>query len=123
MAKFIEHLYLICAILLAGGSQILVRWQIKKIGPLPESFWEKLLVIIPFMFKPWVLLAIVFTFFSAICWLVTLTKFELSYAYPWTSFLYIYLLLCGIFIFGDTVSFNKILGTLIIMVGIYFITK
>jgi multidrug transporter EmrE-like cation transporter len=102
---------------------MIVRWQIKKIGPLPDALWDKIIIIIPFLFRPWVMLALLCTFFSAICWLITLTKFELSYAYPWTGLLYIYLLLGGVFIFGDSASFSKIIGTLIIIVGIYFITR
>jgi drug/metabolite transporter (DMT)-like permease len=123
MYKLIDHMYLFVALFLAGFSQIIVRWQMSKVGQIPEDFSDKILFVFHFLLRPWVWLAIVATFCSGFCWLITLTKFELSYAYPLTSVLYIYLLLAGIFIFGDIITFNKIFGTFIIILGVYFIAK
>jgi multidrug transporter EmrE-like cation transporter len=123
MYKLIDHIYLFVAIFFAGLSQILVRWQMGNAGQLPELFWDKLFFVFHFLLRPWVWVALFATFISCICWLITLTKFELSYAYPWTSIIYVYLLLAGLFIFGDSITFNKILGTVIIIFGVYIIAK
>jgi drug/metabolite transporter (DMT)-like permease len=123
MHKLVEHSYLLASLFFAGLSQIIVRWQMSTVGQIPGPFWDKLSFVFRFFTKPWVCVAILSTFCSAVCWMLTLTRFELSYAYPWTSLLYIYLLIAGLTIFGDAVTFNKILGTVIIIVGVYFIAK
>jgi drug/metabolite transporter (DMT)-like permease len=123
MQKLIDHSYLIVAIIFAGMSQIIVRWQMSKVGRLPELLWDKIVFLLHFLLIPWVWVALGCTFISGMCWLMTLAKFELSYAYPFTAILYIYLLLAGVFIFGDSITFNKILGTSIIVIGVYFIAK
>jgi multidrug transporter EmrE-like cation transporter len=123
MQKLIDHSYLIVTILLAGVSQIIVRWQMGQMGPIPAPFSGKLLFVFHFLLRPWVYVSIAATFCSGVCWLITLSKFELSYAYPWTSLLYVYLLVAGLVFFGDTLTFNKVFGTAIIILGVYFIAK
>jgi multidrug transporter EmrE-like cation transporter len=123
MHKLINHWSLIIAIIFAGLTQIILRWQMGKFGSLPELLWDKVLFFCRFFLTPWVWVAIFCTGISAISWIITISKFELSYAYPWTAILYIYLLLAGIFLFNDSISFNKVLGTIIIMVGVIFIAK
>ncbi|MDR1085048.1 MAG: hypothetical protein LBP22_09380 [Deltaproteobacteria bacterium] len=123
MQKLLEHSYLLFALFAAGLSQIIIRWQISQIGDMPPQLWEKILTVLRFLFRPWVLAALFSTFCSGLCWIITLTKFELSYAYPWTSLLYVYLLLAGLAVFGDSLTFNKVFGTFVIMLGVYFIAK
>jgi multidrug transporter EmrE-like cation transporter len=123
MQKLIDHCPLFIAIIFAGLSQIIVRWQMGKVGQLPELIWDKIVFIFHFLLIPWVWLALLCTFISGAAWLMTLTKFELSYAYPWTAILYVYLLLAGLFLFGDTVTFNKIIGTIVIVIGVCIIAK
>ncbi|MDR2340601.1 MAG: hypothetical protein LBF40_10815 [Deltaproteobacteria bacterium] len=50
-------------------------------------------------------------------------KFELSYAYPWTSILYLYMLLAGYFLFGDIITTKKVIGSLVIVVGVVLIAR
>jgi drug/metabolite transporter (DMT)-like permease len=94
-----------------------------KVGEFPEPLFQKLLFLLSILFKPWILLAACITILSAICWMITLMKFELSYAYPWTSILYLYMLLAGYFLFGDIITTKKVIGSLVIVVGVVLIAR
>jgi drug/metabolite transporter (DMT)-like permease len=123
MKSLNTHIILFIGIILAGLSQIIVRWQMSKVSDFPEPIFQRLLFFITLLFKPWILVAAVVTVFSAICWMITLMKFELSYAYPWTSLLYLYMLVAGYFLFGDVITAKKILGSLVIVLGVVLVAR
>lgn len=60
---------------------------------------------------------------SVVLWLYVLSKVELSTAYPFVGISFIFTMLFGIFILGETVSLYKIAGTLLVVVGCLIIAK
>lgn len=60
---------------------------------------------------------------SAVTWIWILTKVDISIAYPFISLGFIMTLLFGWLIFGESLSTQKILGTVLIVVGCIFITR
>ena len=52
-----------------------------------------------------------------------MTKFEISYAYPFVSLNYILVLLAGFFLFNESLTLTKIVGSLIVIVGVVLIAK
>jgi drug/metabolite transporter (DMT)-like permease len=59
---------------------------------------------------------------QAITWQLALKKYPLSFAYFFMSGVYVFILLFSFFVFHESVSLNNILGTIIIMVGIVFLS-
>jgi drug/metabolite transporter (DMT)-like permease len=118
-----SHLYLFASLFFAGLSQIIIRWQMSKVGEFPPIWTKKIAFAFALLLKPWIVAAVAVTAVSGLCWMVTLTKFEISYAYPWTSLLYLYMLVAGYFLFGDLMSSRKIFGTAVIIIGVYLISK
>jgi drug/metabolite transporter (DMT)-like permease len=122
MPKFADHTFLFASLLLNGISQIIMRWQMEGVT-LPDPIPAKLLVAARLLLKPWVMAAAAITLASAVCWMITLSKFELSYAYPWTAALYAYMLAAGCLLFGEVVTPMKILGTAVIVLGVVIVTR
>ncbi|WP_176054644.1 DMT family transporter [Paraburkholderia caribensis] len=75
------------------------------------------------LLNPWVLSGIVATFFAGISWMLALTKFELSYAYPFTSLVYMLVLVSGVLFFKDSMSVGRLTGTAVVMLGVLMIAK
>lgn len=75
------------------------------------------------LFSPSILLGFLFYGSSSILWLYVLSKFELSKIYPVLSLSYIGTLFAGYFLFGEAITFNKIIGILLICFGIIFLQK
>lgn len=60
---------------------------------------------------------------SSLIWIVVLRKVQLSYAYPLVSFGYVVVFMASYFLFHETISFNRIIGLILILAGILFITR
>jgi len=61
--------------------------------------------------------------FSALLWLVVLSRMELSFAYPLLSVGYVLILLCSWLIFKENVSLVRWGGVLVICCGVFLISR
>jgi multidrug transporter EmrE-like cation transporter len=104
-------------------SQLIIRRQVGRAGALPEGAEGKALFILHLLLNPWVMTAIAATLLSGISWMLAMTKFEISYAYPWVSLNFALMLMFGVLLFGESLSLSKILGTLMIMGGIAIVAR
>ena len=52
-----------------------------------------------------------------------LDRFELSYLYPWSGLVYVFAFIAGVLIFGEQVRYSRIIGTVVILIGIIIIAK
>ena len=61
---------------------------------------------------------------SLLCWMITLKRFDLSFAYPMLSLSYLLVYLGAVFwpALHESVSLGKTIGILTIIVGVIFIT-
>lgn len=110
-------------VFLTAYSQVVMRWQVSIAGALPASFPGKMQFIGALLINPWVLSGIVSTFLAGVSWMLALTKFQISYAYPFTSLVYLLVLLSGIILFRDGASIGRIVGTSVVMAGVLIIAK
>jgi multidrug transporter EmrE-like cation transporter len=68
------------------------------------------------------LLSLVCLGLQAITWQIALKKYPLSFAYSFMSGVYVLILIFSFFVFHESISLNNILGTVIIMIGIIFLS-
>lgn len=118
-----NHLYIFSTIFFTVYSQLIMRWQVSSAGSLPEGGIEKCLFVGHLLFKPWVLSSIIATFLAGVSWMLAMTKFEISYAYPWTALNFVLMLLLGVFLFNESLNLQKLIGTLIVIVGIVLVAR
>ena len=52
-----------------------------------------------------------------------MTKFEISYAYPFVSLNYILVLAAGFLLFQETMSITKLAGSALVILGIIVIAR
>ncbi|MGD1007941.1 MAG: hypothetical protein ABR980_12015 [Ignavibacteriaceae bacterium] len=50
-----------------------------------KGFLEMVVVYIKFLFNPFIFSGFVSAFIGSICWTMAMTKFEITYAYPFIS--------------------------------------
>jgi multidrug transporter EmrE-like cation transporter len=60
---------------------------------------------------------------SAALWLIVLTRSDLSFAYPLLSTGYVFVVILSRIIFHEHVSPVRVLGTLVIIFGVYLISR
>lgn len=60
---------------------------------------------------------------SILMWMAVLSKVEVSFAYPFLSVGYVVAALAGYYFFGESLSFTRIAGIIVICVGVYLISR
>jgi len=123
MNRALDHIYIFAMVFLTAYSQVIMRWQVSLAGALPQGSGPKMQFVLHLLLNPWVLSGIVATFFAGISWMLALTKFELSYAYPFTSLVYMLVLVSGVLFFKDSMSVGRLTGTAVVMLGVLMIAK
>lgn len=63
------------------------------------------------------------TFLGGVAWMLTLTKFEVSYAYPWMSLNFVLMPVLGLIIFRESFHPLKAIGTALIAIGVFLISR
>ena len=110
--------YVLGCVLFTVYGQIVVKWQVAKAGALPAALSEQLPFLFNLFFNPWILSGILAGFLALICWLAALTKFDLSYAYPFMSLAFVFVLVLSTVLFHEPLSVAKVLGLALIITGI-----
>lgn len=123
MNRLLDHAYIVSTIVFTVYSQLIMRWQVQLAGPLPDPVSGKLSYVAQLLLNPWVLSGVVATFFAGISWMLAMTKFEISYAYPWVSLNFVLMLVMGVLLFNESFNSVKVLGTLLVVAGIVVITR
>ncbi|MFI3297983.1 MAG: SMR family transporter [bacterium] len=71
----------------------------------------------------WLWLAMMCYALSIVTWMMALSKFEVSYAYPFLSIGYILATVVGYFFLGESITISKIIGIGVICIGIVILSR
>jgi multidrug transporter EmrE-like cation transporter len=118
MGRGIDYLYIVGTILLTVYGQVIVKWQVNLAGALPADMQERIWFLVRLVFNPWIISSFLAAFLAALCWMAAMTKFHLSYAYPFMSLSFVLVLIVSAMVFHEAVTLPKIVGVGLIMLGI-----
>lgn len=59
---------------------------------------------------------------ATVLWLYLLSKYDLSYIYPFTSLSFILAVSVSVFFLGETATWNRWLGVMVIGIGVYLVS-
>ena len=123
MGRAFDHLYILATLLFAVYSQLVMRWQVSLAGPLPADLGGKAGYVAGLLLNPWVISGLVATFLSGVAWMMAMTKFEISYAYPFIGLNFVLVPAAGVLLFGEGMSVPKLAGTALVVLGIVVIAR
>src|SRR3954452_7147674 len=103
-----DHVYILSTIVFTVFSQLMMRWQVGLAGPLPEGLGGKASYVAHLLINPWVLMSVGSTFLAGVSWMLTMTRFEVSYAFPYVSLNYVLVLFASAFLFNEAVTMSKL---------------
>lgn len=118
-----EHLYILGTILFTVYGQIILKWRIGSYGTLPLDLKEKVFFLFHLLLDPFIISGLVSAFIASLFWMMAMTKFELSYAYPFMGLTYAIVFAIAIYLFGEAFTTYKMVGILLIMSGIYVLSR
>jgi len=101
-------------------GQLIIKWRIDSIKfSLSGTLSEKLMTIVSLLFDKFIVIGLISAVCAAILWMIALSKLNLSHAYPVIIALVITLtVLSSVIFLGETLSFFKILGIALILLGL-----
>jgi len=124
MQFILNHLYLLMAIFLGVTSQLIVKWKMSAFSFHNYETWqEKFLLAFSMLINPHIIIALLLTLLSGITWMIAMTKFEISYAYPFTLLGLVMVTIFSILFFNESINVFKIVGIIIICFGMVVLSK
>jgi uncharacterized membrane protein len=117
------YLYILFTLLFTVYGQLILKWRLNSFGPFPESFKTQLNYLGAALIDPYILSSFAAAFLASLTWIAALTKFQLSYAYPFMSFSFILVLVMSYFFLNEPFTINKLIGVLLIVAGLFIASK
>ena len=92
-------------------------------GALPPHTEGRIEFIVTLLLQPWVISAIAANFLAGVSWMLAMTRFELSYAFPFMGLNFVLILFASVILFGESLSSSKFLGTVLVAAGILLLAR
>ena len=113
-----RYLYPVATLLLTVYGQLVVKWQVDRAGALPADLGGKVAFVGRLLVNPWVISVFVAAFLAAASWMLAMTHFSLSDAYPVMALSFGLVLFGSALWLGESLTAAKIAGVAIIAVGL-----
>ena len=124
MQFLVNHFYIFLSILFAVSSQLIIKWKMSGYDlDQYHSILEKFQFAFSMLFNPYIILSIIFTLLSGLSWMIAMTKFDISYAYPFTTLGYVLILIFSALLFKENIDIYKLVGISLIIFGIILTSK
>jgi multidrug transporter EmrE-like cation transporter len=115
---------IVLTIILGVYSQLMLKWQVNSAGALPNGGMESILrYVLGLLTNFWVLTAFFSSFLAVITWMGALSQFELSAVYPFTAITFVAIMLLSAYFFQESLTPQKIVGTILVILGLIVATR
>lgn len=114
---------ILLGVLLNAAAQLLLKEGMRRIGFFEFAWSNALPIGLQVAANPFVVAGIFLYVVSVGVWILVLSRVEVSFAYPMLSVGYIVNALAAYYLFQENLSPTRIAGILIIIAGVYLITR
>lgn len=114
----ISYLLVLSTILLTVYGQLVIKWQVLRIGVLPTGPVDKAVAIFRLLLNPWIITALLAALLAAVCWMGAMTKLPLSRAYPFMALNFILVTIFASMLLGESITWPKVAGLFLIVGGL-----
>lgn len=110
-------------ILLTCYGQLVIKWQIGTFKASGFGLLSRLPPLVQLLFQPWIISAFIAAFGASLCWMLAMSKLELSKAYPFTALNFLIVCLVAVPLFGESFSAAKAVGLLTVVAGLVIMSQ
>ena len=120
-----KYLYIFGTLFFTVYGQIILKWRIGKLGwhPNMEGIGAAVVNYLRFLFDPLIFSGFISAFVASVFWMLAMTKFEITQAYPFMSISPALVFILGIWLLGETFSWGKVIGLALIIIGVIVTVK
>ncbi len=121
----IKYLYIFGTLFFTVYGQLILKWRLGKLSfVLPDSgITDKFVSLLRLIFDPFIFSGFVSAFIASLFWMAAMTKFQITEAYPFMSLAPAIVFILGVWLLNETFTWGKVLGLVLIMVGIMVTVK
>ena len=113
-----SYVYVFATVFLTVLGQIIVKWQVTA-APKPLDTWtDRVLFLLNLLVNPWIVSSLVAGMLALLCWMLAMTKLDLSHAYPFVSLSFVLVLALSALLFHEPMNWYKIVGVALIVSGV-----
>ena len=110
-------------VLLNAVAQLFLKAGTNEIGALNFNREQIISTVLKISLEPYILAGLTCYVLSVAIWIVALSKVDVSVAYPMLSMGYVVNIIAAWYLFGETISPQKIVGIATIILGVYIIAR
>jgi drug/metabolite transporter (DMT)-like permease len=115
--------YITISVLAGAVGQIMLKKGMSSMGPLTLAFSELGSILLRIGTNPFVIGGLAIYVSGTLFWLMALSRVDLSFAYPFASLSYVVMLVASWLLFRENISGMRLLGTLVIGLGVFLISR
>ena len=116
-------LLILAGVLLNAGAQLLLKAGMTQIGHFEFTTANAFPIAMRVMMNLPIVSGLSLYVFSVVVWLLVLSRVQVSYAYPMLSLGYVVNALAANYFFGEPLTFPRVTGILIIILGVYLVAR
>ena len=121
--RSMKYLYIVGTVLFTVYGQLVLKWRIGNYGSLPDPLIDKLFFLLQLFTDGYILSGFVAAFMASLCWMAAMTKFDVSYAYPFMSSAFVLVLVFSALFFREPITWQKVVGMICIAIGILITSR
>jgi len=110
-------------IILTSYGQLTIKWQATLFQPATSGLLSRLPAVLQLLLQPWVISAFVAAFGASLCWMLAVSRLELSKAYPFMALNFLIVCVVAVPLFGETLSTAKVVGLTTVVVGLLILSQ
>jgi drug/metabolite transporter (DMT)-like permease len=121
--NYFNHIYILGTIIFTVYGQIIMKWRIGMYGVLPADIKEKIFFLFQLLLDPFILSGLFSAFVASLFWMMAMTKFDMSYAYPFIGATFVLNLSFAVMLLHEPFAWNKAIGSMVIILGIFIASR
>lgn len=122
MSPTLKNLLMIIFCIGTGSAgQLVMKHGMNTVGKINAA--ELLSKMSGAFLNPYVIGGLLLYGISAVVWMIVLSRVDLSFAYPMVSLGYVFVVISSKYIFDERVTALRLIGTLVICLGVFLISR
>lgn len=124
LRKNMGYVYIIGCVLFTVYGQLVLKWRMNLQPQIEGGVTDKVIALVKIIFMdPFVLSSFFAAFIASLFWMMAMSKFSLSFAYPFMSSAFVIVMIFSALFFGESLNWFKVAGTLLIVGGLIVLSQ
>lgn len=120
---YLQLCVILVTVFMSACAQLLLKSGMNRVEASGGLWADGAMSLLAALLSPFVLGGLLIYGVSVLAWLWVLSKVDLSVAYPFVGMSFIFTFVFGVFLLGESVNLYKVIGTLMIILGCFFVVK